>query len=76
VANATGSTSSLTVRALDPQTGHVHGTTTLTVSSASAWTSWSSVPVTLSMAAGTNLVVCSVEPPDQSGMNLDYLMIA
>jgi len=76
VANATGSPSSLTVRALDPQTGHVHGTTTLTVSNASAWTSWSSVPVTLSMAAGTNLVVCSVESSDQGGVNLDYLTMA
>ncbi len=26
-----------------------------------AWTSWQTVPVTLTMAAGTNLVVCSVE---------------
>jgi hypothetical protein len=30
VANATGSPSTLTVRALDPATGHVHGTATLT----------------------------------------------
>jgi hypothetical protein len=76
VANATGSPSSLTVRALDPRTGHVHGTTTLTVPSASAWTSWGDVPVTLSMAAGTNLVVCSVESSDQGGVNLDYLTLS
>jgi hypothetical protein len=76
VANATGTRSALTVRALDPATGHVHGTATLDVPSASAWTSWSSVPVTLHMAAGTNLVVCGVESSDQGGVNLDYLALA
>jgi hypothetical protein len=75
VANATGSPSALTVRALDPATGHVHGTTTLNVPSASAWTSWTSVPVTLRMAAGTNLVVCGVESSDQGGVNLDYIAL-
>jgi len=75
-ANATGSPSTLTVRALDLKTGAVHGTTTLHVPSASAWTSWTSVPVTLHMAAGTNLVVCSVESSDQGGVNLDYLALA
>jgi hypothetical protein len=34
------------------------------------------VPVTLTMAAGTNLVVCSVESSDQGGVNLDYLALA
>jgi hypothetical protein len=76
VANATGSPSSLTVRALDPETGHVHGTTTLTVPNASTWTTWSDVPITLSMAAGTNLVVCSVESSEQGGVNLDYLALS
>jgi hypothetical protein len=75
-ANATGSPSTLAVRALDPKTGAVHGSTTLRVPSASAWTSWTSVPVTLHMAAGTNLVVCSVESSDQGGVNLDYLALA
>ena len=36
-----------------------------------AWTSWQTVPVTLTMAAGTNLVVCSVEPSDPGAVNLD-----
>ena len=76
VANSTGSPSALTVRALDPATGHVHGTATLTVPSTPAWTSWRTVPVTLTMAAGTNLVVCSVEASDQGGVNLDYLALA
>ena len=76
VANATGTPSALTVRALDPATGNVHGTTTLNVPSASAWTSWTSVPVILNMTAGTNLVVCSVESSDQGGVNLDYLTLA
>ena len=56
VANATGSPSTLTVRALDPATGNLHGTATLHVPSTPAWTSWQTVPVTLTMAAGTNLV--------------------
>ena len=76
VANATGTPSTLTVRALDPETGHVHGTAMLHVPSASAWTAWRTVPVTLNMAAGTNLVVCSVESPAQGGVNLDYLALA
>jgi hypothetical protein len=76
VANATGTPSALTVRALDPATGHVNGTATLQVPSTSAWTSWTSVPVTLHMAAGTNLVVCSVETSAQGGVNLDYIALA
>ncbi len=76
VANATGSPSQLTVRALDPETGAVHGTNTLHVPSASAWTSWRTVPVTLTMGAGTNLLVCSVESSDQGGVNLDYIALA
>ena len=54
----------------------MHGTTTLHVPSTSAWTSWRTVPVTLTMAAGTNLVVCSVESSDQGGVNLDYVALA
>jgi hypothetical protein len=73
VANSTGSRSKLSVRALDPATGGVHGTATLDVASTPTWTTWQTVPVRLTMAAGTNLVVCTVESPDQSGVNLDYL---
>ena len=76
VANSTGSPSTLTVRALDPATGNVHGTATLSVPSTPAWTSWQTVPVTLTMAAGTNLVVCSVETSDQGAVNLDYLALS
>ena len=76
VANATGSPSALTVRALHPETGHVHGSAILHVPSSSAWTAWQTVPVTLTMAAGTNLVVLSVESPNQGGVNLDYLALA
>jgi alpha-glucosidase len=76
VANSTGSPSTLTVRALNPTTGKIHGTAILHVSSTSAWTSWQTVSVTLTMAAGTNLVVCSVETADQGGVNLDYLALA
>ena len=76
VANATGSPSTLTVRALDPQTGHVHGTATLLVPSATAWTEWRTVPVTLTMAAGVNLVACGVESPAEGGVNLDSLALA
>ena len=75
-ANSTGSPSTLTVRALDPATGDVHGTATPRVPSTPAWTSWRTVPVTLTMAAGTNLVVCSVGHSDQGGVNLDYLALA
>ena len=76
VANATGRPSSLTVRALDPATGTVHGTTTLRVPSTAAWTSWQTVPVTLTMANGTNLVVCSVEASDKGAVNLDSLALS
>ena len=73
VANSTGGSSSLTIRALDPATGKVHGTAALNVPSTAAWTSWQSVPVTLTMADGTNLVVCSVETSDKGAVNLDSL---
>jgi hypothetical protein len=76
VANSTGSPSALTVRALHPETGQVHGSTVLHVPSTPAWSSWQTVPVTLTMAAGTNLVVLSVEAPDQGGVNLDYVALA
>jgi hypothetical protein len=76
VANSTGSPSALTVRALNPETGHVHGSAVLHVPSASAWTSWQTVPVTLTMAAGTNLVVLAVDASDQGGVNLDYVTLA
>jgi glucan 1,6-alpha-isomaltosidase len=76
VANATGSPSELTVRALDPESGHVHGTAVLHVPSAPDWTSWRSVSLTLTMAAGTNLVVCSGGSSARGGVNLDYLALA
>jgi glucan 1,6-alpha-isomaltosidase len=76
VANATGSPSALTVRARNPETGHVHGSAVLRVPSTSAWTSWQTVPVTLTMAAGTNLVVLGVESTEQGGVNLDYVALA
>jgi alpha-glucosidase len=76
VANSTGSTSDLTVRALDPVTGDVHGVAVLSVPSTTAWTSWQTVPVTVTMASGTNLVVCSVDNSEQGGVNLDYLALA
>ena len=76
VANSTGSRSALTVRALNPETGHVHGSAVLHVPSTAAWTSWQTVPVTLTMAAGTNLVVLGVESSDQGGVNLDYVALA
>jgi glucan 1,6-alpha-isomaltosidase len=76
VANSTGGPSSLTVRALDPATGQSRGTATLTVPSTPAWTSWQTVPVTVAMAAGTNLVVFSVERSDSGAVNLDHIALA
>ena len=76
VANSTGSTSDLTVRALDPETGDVHGVAVLSVPSTTAWTSWQTVPVTVTMASGTNLVVCGVDSSEQGGVNLDSLTLA
>jgi len=75
VSNATGTPSTVTVRALDPATGAQHGSAILTVPSTAAWTRWQSVPVTLTMAAGTNLVVYSVETSEQGGFNLDSLTV-
>jgi hypothetical protein len=73
VANSSGRPSSLAVRALDPATGKVNGTTTLHVPSAPAWTTWQRVPVSLMMGAGTNLVVCSVESSANGAINLDSI---
>ena len=75
VANSTGGPSSLTVHALDPATGQSHGEATLTVPSTSAWTSWQTVPVTVAMADGTNLVVFSVERSDSGAVNLDRVTL-
>jgi hypothetical protein len=75
VANATGSPSTLTVRAVDPHTGDVHGTATLRAPSTTAWTQWRTVPVRVALAQGTNLVVCSVDSGDQGGINLDYVAL-
>jgi hypothetical protein len=60
---------------IDPVTGRVHGTDTLHVSSTRAWTSWQTVPATLNMADGTNLVVYSVERSGRGAVNLDYLAL-
>jgi hypothetical protein len=76
VANSTGRPSALSVRSLDPATGDVHGVTTLHVPSTAAWTVWQTVPVTLTMAAGTNLVVFGVGTSDQGGVNLDSFTLA
>jgi hypothetical protein len=76
VANSTGSPSEVTVSALDPETGKAHGTATLTVPSTQAWTSWQTVPVTLTMAGGTNLVVASVGSSDQGAVNVDHFSLA
>ncbi len=76
VANSTGTVSTLTVRALDPVTGDINGTAELRVRSTPAWNSWQTVPVTLTMKSGTNLVVFSVEGPDQGGINLDHVTVS
>jgi glucan 1,6-alpha-isomaltosidase len=76
VANSTGTRSTLTVRALDPATGDVHGTAELRVESTPAWHSWQTVTVTLAMNAGTNLVVFSVGSSDQGGVNFDHVTLA
>ncbi|MGA2521783.1 MAG: carbohydrate-binding protein [Acidimicrobiales bacterium] len=75
VANSTGTPSSLTVQVLDPATGDVSGTAALEVPSTPAWSSWQTVPVTITMRAGTNLVVCSVGASDQGAVNLDSLTL-
>jgi alpha-glucosidase len=76
VASSTGNPSTLTVRALDPATGSVHGAATLHVPSTRAWTEWQTVPVALTMADGTNLVVLSFEASDTGAVNLDSLALA
>jgi hypothetical protein len=74
-ANSTGKKATMTVRALDPATGRAHGEALLQVPSTSAWDTWRSVPVMLTMVEGTNLVVCSVETPEQGGINLDNISL-
>ena len=75
-ANASGGSASLTVRALDPVTGTVRGEAVLHVPGTPTWTGWQTVPVTVAMGPGTNLVVCSVETPEQGPVNIDYLTLA
>jgi len=75
VANSTGKKATMTVRALDPATGKAHGEAVLHVPTTSAWNTWQSVPVSLTMADGTNLVVCSVDTPGQGGINLDHISL-
>ena len=77
VANATGSPSPTDRACARPDyRGGPHCTNTLHVPNVSAWTSRQTVPVTLTMGAGTNLLVCSVESSDQGGVNLDYIALA
>ena len=76
VANSTGNEAALTVSALDPTSGAVHGTATLTVPSTPAWTTWQTLSCPLTMASGTNLVVLSMNTGGQGAVNLDSLAVS
>jgi alpha-glucosidase len=75
VANSTGRPLTLSLRGLDPTDGSSRGTATASVPSTPAWHSWQTVATTLTMAAGTNLVVCSMAPPGTGSVHLDYLAL-
>jgi hypothetical protein len=76
VANATGSVSSLTVTATDPDDGHHPGTTTLTVPGATSWTTWRTVKVDIDLGEGDTMVTLAQTAADRGSVNIDQLTLA
>jgi hypothetical protein len=74
VANATGSESSLDVVSLDPQSGNQVGSTRLKVPSTAEWTDWQTIPVSLKLQAGDNLVVFSYGDDSTGSVIVDYVV--
>ncbi len=75
VANATGSRSTLTATAADPNDGSVHSTTKISVPTSSAWTAWQEVGVILQLAPGENLITLIHGTDDLGSVNVDHLAL-
>jgi glucan 1,6-alpha-isomaltosidase len=75
VANATGSRSTLTVTAADPDDGSVHSKTRISVPTTTLWTAWQKVRVALQLAPGENLITLIHGADDLGGVNLDHLAV-
>ena len=75
VANATGSRSTLTATAADPNDGSVHSTTKISVPTTSTWTAWQEVGVILRLAPGENLITLVHGTDDQGSVNVDHFAL-
>lgn len=75
VANATGSASTLSVTASDPDDGSVHSTGRISVPTTTTWTSWHQVGLTMHLVAGDNVVTLTHGAHDLGAVNVDHLAI-
>ena len=75
VANATGTRATLTASASDPDTGHVHSTSRISVPSSARWTTWKTVRMSLQLAAGDNLITLRHGTDDVGNVNVDHLSL-
>ena len=76
VANATGSAASLTVTAVDPDSGEQRAAASLKVPSSSSWTTWRTVKVDIELGAGDTMVTLAHTAADRGGVNVDRLTLA
>ncbi len=75
VANATGSRSTLTATAANPDDGSVHSTARFSVPSTALWTAWQEVGVTLQLTSGDNLIALTHGAGDLGAVNVDHLVL-
>jgi hypothetical protein len=75
VANATGSDSSLTVTAVDPDSGEPSGEASLEVPSSSSWTTWRTANIEIELGAGDTMVTLVHTAADRGSVNVDYLSL-
>jgi glucan 1,6-alpha-isomaltosidase len=73
VANATGSVATLEVASCDPTTGRQIGAARLQVPSTDLWSAWQTVPVTLDLEGGENLLVLAYGDGSTGSINVDYI---
>jgi alpha-glucosidase len=74
VANGTGEPARLALTVLDAHTGALRGSGHVALAASLSWSDWQEIPVSLSLEAGTNLVVLSAEG-GRAGLNVDSLTI-
>jgi alpha-glucosidase len=76
VANGTGKPASLTVTALDPESGETRGVGRLELAAARDWSHWHDVRVSLMLAEGTNFITTSFGAGDIGGLHIDSVAIS